>query len=762
MHRVRLLIAAGILAVSPATFALATDLPSVEVTVSAARGGGLPIRGKLVLRRDGDEAPLTLEIAPPPTGGDLGKVTTVLSPGLWRISLDVAGYWAPRQNLEVKAGAVAPLRVEFKALPLGVLQGRVRAQGQKLPPNLIVTTLAAPKALARPEAPGGVLDCPIDAKTGEWRCKLPAATYDLSLGARGFIPHYRFGFTVPADKPAIVGELSLEPGSSIAGWVVVDGGAIDSEQGRARLVPVVAPGAESAAALGLSQTTRSVPLGAEGLFRFDGVPIGSYSVEVEQPGYSIARSPVASIRNQGEAVFVRDPLLLVRPFAISFVLRPERDPYGRSWTLSLTRADASLRYGAPVFEGEADASGRLVAKGQTPGIYLLEVRDSRGSRLLLDRDIPIGGEMEREVSLDLIDIEGTVALGDTPLAASLWFGGRHGSVSVALATDARGKFSGVLPRGGTWNVDVASEDPRVRSKSKVEVRPDRDGHAEVEIKLPDTRARGRVVDDQGRPSPGAEIVAFAESAQTGPPVLEEADRNGAFEIRGLPPGLLTLAATGRTGSAAGWESDQVVIQLGENAGETVATLVLREEPLRHGIVASAAGPVPGATVFASVLEPALASGGRATTDFAGHFALRLPKEARRAQFVVGAPGFALTSSDVSLEDSSGGGGAIRLPVASDSGDLTIVGARARVATETLAIWQDGRRLPLPFLENWSRAQGGTFATEAPNWTLPNLAPGSYRLCAFPSEGPKGSPGSCVEGALGPRASLLLDLPEPNG
>ena len=761
MHRVCLLSAAGILAVSSAVFALAADHSSVEITVSAARSGGLPIRGKLVLRRDGEEAPLTLEIAPPPTDGDPMKATTVLSPGLWRISLDVAGYWAPRQSLEVKAGAVEPLRIELKAWPLGVLRGRVRAQGQKLPPHLIVTTLSAPKALARPEAPGGVMDCPIDAKTGEWQCRLPATTYDLSLGARGFIPHYRFGFTVPADKPAVVGDLVLEPGSSIAGWVVVDGGAIDPKQAVARLVPVVASGAETAAVLGLSQTTRSVPLGVEGLFRFDGIPIGSYSVEVEQPGYSIARSPVAMIRNQGEAVFVRDPLLLVRPFAISFVLHPERDPYGGNWTLSLTKADASLRYGEPVFAGQADSVGHLVAKGQTPGTYLLEIRDSRGSRLFLERDLPIEGETEREITLDLVDIEGTVALGDSPLAASLWFGGRRGAVSVALATDARGKFSGVLPRGGAWTVDVASENPRVRSKSWIEVHPDRDGHAEVKIKLPDTRARGRVVDDQGRPSPGAEIVAFAESGQTGPPVLEEADRNGAFEIRGLPPGLLTLAATGSTGAAAGWESDQVVIQLGENAGETLVTLILREEPLRHGIVTSSSGPVPGATVLATLQDPLLASGGRATTDFAGHFALRLPKEARRAQFVIGAPGFALTSAEVPL-DSSGGASVIRLPVAPDSGDLTIVGARARISNEALAIWQDGRLLPLPFLENWSRSQGGTFATEASNWTLPNLAPGNYRVCALAVGGERGSSRSCVEGDLAPRASLLLDLPKAGG
>lgn len=759
MHPVRLLAAAGLLAVSSSAFALPAEQTPVEITVSAAGVGGPPFRGKVVLRREGDEEPLTLGIAPSAVGGATAQATTFLSPGSWRISLEVTGYWAPHKDLEVKAGAVGPVGIELKAWPLGVLRGRVRAQGQKLPPKLIVTTLSAPLALARPEAPGGVVDCPIDAKTGEWHCALPAATYDLSLGARGFIPHYRFGFKIPVDKPGMVGDLVLEPGSSIAGWVVVDGGAIDAKKGRARLVPVVAAGAEITASLGLSETTRSVLLGAEGLFRFDGVPIGSYSVEVEQPGYSIARSPVTTIRNQGEAVFVRDPLVLVRPFAVSFVLRPERDPFGRSWTLSLTKADASLRYGAPIFEGSSDPAGRLVAKGQTPGTYLLEVRDSRGSRLFVERDVPIQGETEREIKLELVDIEGTVTLGESPLTADLWFGGRHGSVSVALESDSQGKFSGVLPHGGTWIVDVASEDPRVRSKSRVEVHPDRDGHADIEISLPDTRARGRVVDDQGRPSPGAEIVAFAEGGQTGPPVMEEADRNGAFEIRGLPPGLLTLAATGRTGPAAGWESDQVVLQLGESAGDALVALVLREEPLRHGIVSSAAGPVPGATVVATVQEPMLASGGRATTDFAGHFALRLPKEARRVQFVVGAAGFALTSSEVALESPSGEGSAIRLPVASEAGDLTIDGARARISNETLAIWQDGRSLPLPFLENWSRSQGGTFATEAPNWTLPNLAPGNYRVCSVPSAGSKALSGNCVQGDLAPGATLRLDLEE---
>lgn len=57
-----------------------------------------------------------------------------------------------------------------------------------------------------------------------------------------------------------------------------------------------------------------------------------------------------------------------------------------------------------------------------------------------------------------MEILGRVTLGDDPLAATLWFGGRSGVRRIRFDSDEKGRFDGWLPEEGTWPVDLVSEE----------------------------------------------------------------------------------------------------------------------------------------------------------------------------------------------------------------------------------------------------------------------------------------------------------------
>src|SRR5947209_19035644 len=82
--------------------------------------------------------------------------------------------------------------------------------------------------------PPGAFTCPVD-KEGNWSCSLPAATFDLVVTAEGFTPHYRWGVEVPPARTLGLGTFQLARGGSVAGWVAVEGGAIDPAHAVARL-----------------------------------------------------------------------------------------------------------------------------------------------------------------------------------------------------------------------------------------------------------------------------------------------------------------------------------------------------------------------------------------------------------------------------------------------------------------------------------------------------------------------------------------------
>ncbi|MES1244183.1 MAG: carboxypeptidase-like regulatory domain-containing protein [Acidobacteriota bacterium] len=635
----------------------------------------------------------------------------------------------------------------------GVL--KAKEKGQALPRTVLVRTLAAPAFAKRLPAPKGAMDCPVDEK-GSWTCSLPAAVFDLVISADGFVPHYRWAVEIPAGKERSLGTLELERGASVAGWLAVEEGPIEPGRCTVRLAPWSPGGADPTVAATAEQKAHETIVSPDGFFQLKGLPAGVYVLEARQPGYSPVRIAPLRVALQTET-FLEEPLVLRRPLALSIEVSPPLDWLGHPWTARVVREEESGGRPNPVvFEGAVGESGALRVPDQIPGLFRVSILDSLGNGLAAsEASLSSAGSPPLRIEVDLVTVEGSVRLGQEPLAADLWFGGRSGAVRVNMASDREGRFHGVLPRGGDWKVEVEASAPRLRTLYRTDVRPNRAGQATVDVALPDTRIFGSVLDEHGKPVPSAEVIFLSERVET----LDSSDALGGFELRGLPEGAAWLAA-----SKDGRGSARVDASLAE--GRAVGPIQLRFLPMRRlsGRVLSPAGPVPGAQVTVVATVPPV-GGGVVLSEPDGSFEIELPEVARRITAVVAAPGYALRAFDTSVDTP------VSFPVSRDEGDLEI---RLGLATEELtrrdlrvAVYQNGLEILPNTLYEWSRQQGQPWpgSSSGPvSLRIPGLAPGDYRICLVPlrlqEEPTVSSQAECDAGALFANGVLTLQLGKP--
>lgn len=625
---------------------------------------------------------------------------------------------------------------------------KIKEKGKPLPRTVLVRTLAAPAFAKRLPAPKGAIDCPVDEK-GFWTCPLPAAVFDLVISADGFVPHYRWAVEIPAGKERALGTLELERGASVAGWLAVDEGPIEPGRCVVRLTPWTQGGLDPSAVAKAEQRAQETAVSRDGFFQLKGLAAGVYALEARQPGYSPARIAPLRVALQGET-FLEEPLVLRRPLSLSVEVSPPLDWLGHPWTARAFREEEAGRKPDPsVFEGAVGKDGTLRIPDQAPGRFRISIEDSQGNRLAASEvSLSHGDEPPVRIEVDLVTVEGTARLGQEPLAAQLWFGGRYGAVRVQMTADEEGRFHGVLPRGGDWKVDVEASEPRLRTASRIEVRPNRAGLAAVDISLPDTRIFGSVLDEHGKPVPSADLMFMSERLES----FEVADALGGFELRGLPEGSAWLAA-----SKAGRGSPRVDVSLVD--GRAVGPVELRFLPMRSlsGRVVSAAGPVPGAQVtIAATLPPV--GGGIVTSEPDGSFEIEIPEATQRVTAVVAAPGYALRAFDAAV------GAPLSLPVSPEQGDLEIrLGLPAEEIIRRdlrVAVYQNGLELWPNTLREWSLHQGQPWpgpGTGPVALRVPRLAPGDYRICFIPLRLAAGEPpAGCASGILFAGSTLTLE------
>ena len=214
-----------------------------------------------------------------------------------------------------------------------------------------------------------------------------------------------------------------------------------------------------------------------GFFQLAGIAPGEMTVTVTRAGYLPAKISPVHVPEGGEIEL--DDVVLRRPVELERRFRPAMDLSGKPWDLILI----DFSGGEAPRLGTTDAEGTWKVPDLAPGQYVLLVADGQGTRMA-EREIWLApGETVQDVELDVVFVEGDVTLGDQPLVGRVVFGGTSGSVSVAMESDAEGRFAGVVSRTGSWRVDVTAKDPRVfRRFRDIEVEPNpASGVARVEL-----------------------------------------------------------------------------------------------------------------------------------------------------------------------------------------------------------------------------------------------------------------------------------------
>lgn len=702
-----------------------------------------------------------------------GTLSLSLPSGVaWHLQAQAADAWsAPALVLtaEERSAADRPTSPTLTLYPAGLLTGRVQMPaGEPSPRSLSLRSEPSPVSTGK-RSPRFDITCPV--QDGSFACRLPRGDHDLSLRTEGFLSHYLWDLQITARERHDLGTLRFERGASVVGWVAAPQPPSAAAPCVVALQPETGGSPRStAAAERVRRLALSTRADSRGFFQLLGVPAGSYELRAEQ---GAAAGTMAHVWVEaGAETRLRDSLALLPPVTLEVWLQPEDGPSGEPWQLSLVaEGPPGLRSRRPTAAPVVATGGYAKVAALRAGRYGLQVLDAAGSSYLY-RSLDLrenSGPLHLE--LPLVTVEGQVLLGRAPLAAGLFFGGRHGRESVRMASGDDGRFRGLLPRGGAedsgvWPLEVLAEQPPVGRRLRLPIgEPRRPGEpVRLTIRLPDSRLRGQVVDEQGEPALGATVeITRTDGVELVPEIT--VDASGRFESRGLEAGTYSLTAESRFATA-----DPQVLSLaaGQDSGEL--RLVLHRRRELSGIVLSAEGPLAGARVLATPTvggRPAPVTGvAAAVTTVDGVFHLQLPAWASGAQLTLLAPGFALSQYRVDQLAES----AKTLLASQDGGTLILdmppdlAGPRADLP-QPVVFHDGGLELSWRLLWEWS-ALGGAGDPSAHQLVVSPISPGHYKLCQFDSaaEYLRVAAGStppaqrCASGDLALGGVLHLQLP----
>ncbi|HEV7668593.1 MAG TPA: carboxypeptidase-like regulatory domain-containing protein [Thermoanaerobaculia bacterium] len=643
---------------------------------------------------------------------------------VWEAQIVAPGFWVRRFTLAV--GSSGEQIQQLEAWPLGHVVGRLVSSEKPpaLPKKLIVTTLPARSSAKNRKSPKGEIECPIDSE-GRFRCDVPAATYDLSIFAETFIPHYSWDVSVVGGGETDLKTFTLRRGASLAGWVeTAEGDVVDPERCRVVLSPTVTSGAGDLGALEkLSLMGREARVNERGFFQVVGLAPGSYTVGVEQEdALAEPRGPI-QVAAGGET-YLPEPFLLEAPLDLELVVEPAKDWLGRPWAIHVERALGRGDFRTEtMFDGKTSKEGVARVKKQKRGRFTVWVSDSTGQKMLTEHDLEIIHPVDARHTFQIrwVEIKGEVRLGKAPLRAALWFGGQHGVTSIRFDSDEEGKFSGVLPREGHWPIELTAEKPRISLELHRTVEA-RKGRAEIEIEVPSTRLFGRVVDTEGHPAAQA-TVSVLEGDGANQWLVTEAE--GRFEFRGVAPGNLTVGAQSRRGDLI--SADQA-LALPEDGEVGPIELALRPTARFSGVVRSSRGAEGGAAVTFIGSRPARYGNDRTLTAVDGGFEAKLPAAIESAVAVVGVLGSALTAFELRPGEKAD----LFVPDAGGAVEIELGSLRQRFLEQEawLMLFQNGMELPANSLADWARSHGEPAFGLTPS-RFSELAPGEYSACVVP-------------------------------
>lgn len=557
--------------------------------------------------------------------------------------------------------------------------------------------------------PLGSRDCMIGAD-GSFGCPVPAArALDAKIRLTGHISHFLWGLDTTTDID--LGERRFRPGASVIGRVEIRGLCDDPQSPVVvRLVPLLSGWKNSKQEDRLKRQATAVETGRQGFFHLDGVQAGKYTVSAEQTGCGLAQMSPVTVYPQAETT-LREPLVLTLPGELEILVEPPVDPWGEEWKAELVHITPVS--GTRKFLGDRKAStaGIVRFEGLSRGPYRVSIVDSEGSSWAV-QPVEVEMALERvEIALDLVELTGSVLSGDDAIEADLIFGGSHGSVSIRTFSDVEGRFLAVLPHEGEWPVDIVGlNTPIRRTLPKVDVY---DG-ADVTLRIGDGALSGRVIDEEGRPFPGA-AVSVVMVDDSGSRAETSSGEDGYFKVGGLERGKVVVRAEWEALSADEKERD-----LSAKDADDVE-LVLEDRGLYILTVVRGGWPVPGARAQHVVTTAAGIAMRGYTADLDGRIEIPLKPGTDRGSAVVIAQGAPVQLISLDRYQSP-------LTVSLDG-----IGGSLSIPVTTFSILKfQGAMCPLPFFSAWSNIMQVHQIEDL--LTIGPMAAGFYEACQGPAAG----------------------------
>ena len=682
--------------------------------------------GELVLRSAVDS---TSEMRQPVIAG--AASFTAAAESTWDATIDKVGWWSPPERVTFPKSGEDQKHIHVWKTAKVTGQIALADKTAAMPEKFRIFVEEPPRRPTAGSVPrGSRFDCAVD--RDRWSCSLPVATMDLALRSEGFVPEYRWNVKVSDETPNPLGTFTLKRGGSLLAWLSAESMKALDGKASGRLVRMLPPDPSPTAAR-LSVPIAESTFNQRGAIQLAPVPAGKYILVVDAKGFAPARVSPVEVFDGKESSFRRE-IVLERPLTLRFTLTPEKDPFGDRWRGELMRgSDFSSGYEESPAEPVVASDGGVVELADhAPGTYYLALKDTHGNRWLTSEiHVHDAVDASQNIKIPVLQVRGTVRLGDAPIATGLWFGGRFGGSSIHLTSANDGKFEGWLPRSGRWLVEIQSDDGAVRTVSEVTVDDDDES---VEIRLPSRGVSGWVVNATGERVPNADVQLITGRNT----VFATTGADGAFSFRGLPNGDIHITARSRTGDSA----PEVPLQLADDEQRDGVELHLQGRSTLRGRIVSRGAAVAGARIAISALGIGIAPRIGTVSNGDGTFEAKIPERARQVAITVAAPARTLQMFSAAVD-----GSPVVLELEPVGGTLTIESK----AITSLRLKQNGLNLSMSDVGFWLGAQGERSA-DGEILRVPNLAPAAYEACVAIDNQPR-----CSAGTLPAGGSLTLRL-----
>ena len=751
----------------------AQPLATVEVSLRFAEGvpAGEERQVSLALRRipapaelqEGIEAEIEMDVSIPGESSiDLPEGTT------WKLILRSEGLWAAEQLVKAGPGKV---RSKVTGYPAGAVGAHLVLSAHRAAPEQVVLRIHPTEN--DPKAPRAQIRCPVEEKMIQ--CGAPKGVYDVKITAAGHVPTYRWGQEIEAGKTLDLGRIRLRAGASITGWIAAPDRGFDFSTVELRLEPMVA-GTKPAIERHRRQVlTEKASPDDHGFFQLAGVAEGIYVLTAEHPEH--APTVLSGLEVVAGEELELEPIDLLPASQLWLEIAQPQDPFRKPWAVRLSMKGTEGGNLSTVEEGPASPEGQWSAGGLAPGDYSLRVTDHRGNSWHW-QELPIFPHRnEHRITIDVRRFEGLLLLDGQPVTqASVALSEHDGNARMTVNSDDQGRFYAFLPPERDWNIQIRQEIDSVLAFFSEVTLPERrpnDPWPKKTFEIPDTHLEGRVVDGNGLPvlDPPSLVSAGGEDY---PQRLSLRVAGGAFEIRGLPPGLVNLEArydrsvTERHGATMA----KVHAELVEGRTTGPVELVLEESVMIIGqVVATDGRGIPGVKVlgiaegvggqrFSSTVE-------QATSDLDGVFEIPLPPAAEYGHLSFFPPGYAVTQRRIRARDTEplivvvepvGGTLVVSYRQEGTSYSPAELKSRTQIAAKSLLFGLQ--------LRYWQELYG--IPDDPGRFIAPMLEPGPYLVCMGlqPSSylvlgrlpPPEVAAEYCVSGDLPPHGELHLDLP----